>query len=53
MTVVAEGVEDAATAARLTELGCPLAQGFHFGRPEPVAVLAARLAELASVVPAA
>jgi len=53
MTVVAEGVEDAATAARLVELGCPLAQGFHFGRPEPVAVLATRLAELARVVPAA
>jgi diguanylate cyclase (GGDEF)-like protein/PAS domain S-box-containing protein len=53
MTVVAEGVEDAPTAARLAELGCPLAQGFHFGRPEPVAVLAARLAELAKVVPAA
>jgi EAL domain-containing protein (putative c-di-GMP-specific phosphodiesterase class I) len=53
MTVVAEGVEDAATAARLAELGCPLAQGYHFGRPEPVAVLAARLAELAKVLPAA
>ncbi|MGZ8511834.1 MAG: putative bifunctional diguanylate cyclase/phosphodiesterase [Candidatus Limnocylindria bacterium] len=52
LTVVAEGVENAATAARLTELGCPFAQGYHFGRPETVAALAARL-DGASRVPAA
>ncbi len=44
LTVVAEGVENAATAARLAELGCPFAQGYHFGRPKTVAALAARLA---------
>jgi predicted signal transduction protein with EAL and GGDEF domain len=45
LAVVAEGVEDAATAERLVELGCPFAQGFYFGRPMPVEALAARLAE--------
>ena len=46
LTVVAEGVENAATAARLTELGCPFAQGYHFGRPEPLAVMVERFAKL-------
>ena len=44
LAVVAEGVEDAATAARLAELGCPLAQGYYYARPEPLAAVAARLA---------
>lgn len=44
VSVVAEGIEDAATAERLLELGCPLGQGYHFGRPEPHAALEARLA---------
>lgn len=35
MTVIAEGVEDAATASYLLELGCNEAQGYHFGRPMP------------------
>jgi diguanylate cyclase len=35
MTVIAEGVEDAATADYLLELGCNEAQGYHFGRPMP------------------
>jgi EAL domain-containing protein (putative c-di-GMP-specific phosphodiesterase class I) len=34
MACVAEGVEDAASAAALRELGCELAQGYHFGRPQ-------------------
>jgi EAL domain-containing protein (putative c-di-GMP-specific phosphodiesterase class I) len=33
---VAEGVEDAATAMALRELGCAHAQGYHFGRPQPL-----------------
>ena len=33
LTVVAEGVEDAGQAARLEEMGCELAQGYHFARP--------------------
>jgi EAL domain-containing protein (putative c-di-GMP-specific phosphodiesterase class I) len=34
--VVAEGVEDAATWARLGELGCDLAQGYFLSRPLPL-----------------
>jgi diguanylate cyclase (GGDEF)-like protein len=34
LDVVAEGVEDEDTLAVLQELGCDLAQGFLFGRPE-------------------
>ena len=32
---VAEGVEDAATAAKLCELGADALQGYHFGKPMP------------------
>ncbi len=35
LTVVAEGVETGAAAARLLRLGCDLAQGWHYGRPAP------------------
>jgi diguanylate cyclase (GGDEF)-like protein/PAS domain S-box-containing protein len=48
VSVVAEGVEDAATAGRLAQLGCPFGQGYYFGRPEPVVALAARLMELSN-----
>ncbi|MGV6819334.1 MAG: EAL domain-containing protein [Parvularcula sp.] len=34
--VIAEGVEDEETAAILTEMGCEFAQGFLFGRAEPL-----------------
>jgi EAL domain-containing protein (putative c-di-GMP-specific phosphodiesterase class I)/CHASE2 domain-containing sensor protein len=33
MRVVAEGVEDAECLARLREMGCDTAQGWHIGRP--------------------
>lgn len=32
---MAEGVETADQAAALRELGCELAQGYHFSRPKP------------------
>jgi EAL domain-containing protein (putative c-di-GMP-specific phosphodiesterase class I) len=32
---VAEGVEDEEQAARLRELECTQAQGYHFARPMP------------------
>jgi EAL domain-containing protein (putative c-di-GMP-specific phosphodiesterase class I) len=34
LEVVAEGVEQERQAVMLREMGCPLAQGFHFGRPQ-------------------
>ncbi len=35
LRVVAEGVESASSAALLTEMGCDLAQGFHYSPPVP------------------
>ncbi|HEY6794942.1 MAG TPA: EAL domain-containing protein [Kineosporiaceae bacterium] len=35
MRVTAEGIEHAHQADRLREIGCDLAQGYHFGRPTP------------------
>ncbi len=43
MQVTAEGVETAAQAQALTEMGCDLLQGFHFSRPVPAQRLAALL----------
>jgi EAL domain-containing protein (putative c-di-GMP-specific phosphodiesterase class I) len=40
MTVVAEGVEDEATAQALRELHCDVAQGYHYARPLPPAAFA-------------
>ncbi len=37
-TVVAEGIEDAATLAMLRDMGCDHAQGFYLGRPQPFAL---------------
>lgn len=34
-SVVAEGVEDAATLEKLSVLGCDVAQGFFLARPMP------------------
>ena len=33
MTTTAEGVEDAAQAAMIREMGCTKIQGYYFGRP--------------------
>ena len=46
--VVAEGVETADQAAVLTEMGCDIAQGWLFGRPEGEDVARARSAVVAS-----
>jgi diguanylate cyclase (GGDEF)-like protein len=35
LRTIAEGVEDAATLAELSELGCDLVQGYHFSKPVP------------------
>jgi diguanylate cyclase len=37
LSPVAEGVEDETQAARLRELSCTQAQGYHFARPMPAA----------------
>jgi EAL domain-containing protein (putative c-di-GMP-specific phosphodiesterase class I) len=52
LDTVAEGVETNEQAMRLTELGCELAQGFHFGRPMPARDIARRLASWARQKPA-
>lgn len=44
---IAEGVETADSASRLVELGCGLAQGYHFARPAPAHTIDALL-DLAS-----
>jgi EAL domain-containing protein (putative c-di-GMP-specific phosphodiesterase class I) len=40
LDTVAEGVEHAEQATALAELGCHLAQGYHFSRPVPAADMA-------------
>ena len=47
VTTVAEGVESAASADRLREYGCEVAQGFHYSPPLPIAELTALLAATA------
>jgi EAL domain-containing protein (putative c-di-GMP-specific phosphodiesterase class I) len=39
LRVVGEGVEDAATLARLAALGCDSLQGYHICRPMPPEML--------------
>ncbi|MDT5213366.1 MAG: hypothetical protein QOK18_1605 [Mycobacterium sp.] len=52
MTTVAEGVENAATAARLREYGCDVAQGFHYSPPLAAAELRELLPRAKSRAPA-
>ncbi len=35
LSIIAEGIEDAETAAHLARMGCDEGQGYHFGRPVP------------------
>jgi EAL domain-containing protein (putative c-di-GMP-specific phosphodiesterase class I) len=48
---VAEGVEDATQAARLRELDCAQAQGYHFARPMPASDLTDLLSRESSLRP--
>jgi EAL domain-containing protein (putative c-di-GMP-specific phosphodiesterase class I) len=41
LEVIAEGVEDEASYRILADLGCDAAQGYHLGRPQPAAEIAA------------
>jgi EAL domain-containing protein (putative c-di-GMP-specific phosphodiesterase class I) len=41
LSVIAEGIEDNATAELLNEMGCKEGQGYYFGKPMPVAEFAA------------
>jgi diguanylate cyclase (GGDEF)-like protein/PAS domain S-box-containing protein len=42
LRTTAEGVENAAQAEALLQLGCDFAQGYHFGSPEPADIFARR-----------
>lgn len=50
MTVVAEGVEDAVTAAWLLDHGCDIGQGYFFGRPTEPAAVPALLSAVTPIV---
>lgn len=39
LQVIAEGVENATQQAALQDLGCPMAQGFYYSRPQPRATM--------------
>jgi EAL domain-containing protein (putative c-di-GMP-specific phosphodiesterase class I) len=43
MDVVAEGIETAEQAERLTSLGCRLGQGYYFSRPVDAEAIGAML----------
>lgn len=48
LTTIAEGIEDEDIANRLSEMGCGVAQGYHFARPMPLANVAGWLADAAA-----
>ncbi len=52
LQLVAEGIESEAVAALLTELGCPVGQGYLFAPPLPAAAISARLQPLLEQAPA-
>jgi EAL domain-containing protein (putative c-di-GMP-specific phosphodiesterase class I) len=45
LKVVAEGVETQQQLARLREIGCNFAQGYHFSRPQPIEAATSLLAK--------
>jgi diguanylate cyclase (GGDEF)-like protein/PAS domain S-box-containing protein len=54
LDVIAEGIEDDATARLLIAMGCHEGQGYFFGRPTPAAEFEAKfLARVVDVAPAA
>ncbi|MDB5579412.1 MAG: hypothetical protein JWR80_4588, partial [Bradyrhizobium sp.] len=42
LSVIAEGIEDDATAELLTAMGCEQGQGYYFGKPMPAAEFEAK-----------
>lgn len=48
LTTIAEGIKDEDIANRLSEMGCGVAQGYHFARPMPLANVAGWLADAAA-----
>ncbi len=53
LTVVAEGVEQPATAALLTDLGCDVGQGYLFAAPAPADAATRWLADRVAASPSA
>jgi diguanylate cyclase len=53
LTVVAEGVEGGDHVAALRDLGCDIAQGYHYARPMPPADIAGWLRAYRTAAPAA
>jgi diguanylate cyclase (GGDEF)-like protein len=49
LRVIAEGIEEEATAVALEQLGCAIGQGYHLGRPTAPAAISALLARGAEV----
>jgi diguanylate cyclase (GGDEF)-like protein len=49
LTVVAEGVEGAEHVAALRDLGCDLAQGFHYARPMAAAAMTELLGRVGTI----
>ena len=45
MKIIAEGVETQEQAKLLLEMGCPYAQGYYYGRPQPEAEFFEHLAD--------
>src|SRR6185436_12964299 len=45
LAVIAEGIEDAETAAILVEMGCNEGQGYYYGRPMPASEFEQRFLE--------